>query len=79
MDFDQNKLWDLHSANFLLFLTNDDCFRWYASLGMCDVAVKHMLEVLACGHQSKTKQELFLGDFLQIVQVIVAFQMLRTF
>ncbi|KAF7818861.1 trafficking protein particle complex subunit 8 [Senna tora] len=42
--------------------------QWYASLGMCDVAVKHMLEILACGHQSKKTQELFLGDFLQIVQ-----------
>ncbi|XP_028777528.1 trafficking protein particle complex subunit 8 isoform X2 [Neltuma alba] len=42
--------------------------QWYASLGMCDVAVKHMLQILACGHQSKTTQELFLGDFLQIVQ-----------
>lgn len=45
-------------------------FRWYAILGMDDLAVKHMLEVLACSHQPKTTQELFLRDFLQIVQVI---------
>ncbi|XP_057951278.1 uncharacterized protein LOC131146026 isoform X2 [Malania oleifera] len=42
--------------------------QWYAFLGMFDVAVAHMLEVLACSHQSKTTQELFLKDFLQIVQ-----------
>lgn len=43
--------------------------RWYAILGMYDLAVKHMLEVLACSHQSKMTQEFFLRDFLQIVQV----------
>ncbi|KAJ0027453.1 hypothetical protein Pint_36182 [Pistacia integerrima] len=42
--------------------------QWYAFLGMYDVAVAHMLEVLACSHQSKTTQELYLRDFLQIVQ-----------
>ncbi|XP_061362471.1 uncharacterized protein LOC133306201 [Gastrolobium bilobum] len=42
--------------------------QWYASLGMYDVAVKHMMEILACSHQSKTTQELFLGDFLEIVE-----------
>lgn len=42
--------------------------QWYAILGMYDLAVKHMLEVLACSHQSKTTQELFLREFLQIVQ-----------
>ncbi|KAG5524716.1 hypothetical protein RHGRI_031404 [Rhododendron griersonianum] len=42
--------------------------KWYAFLGMSDVAVKHIMEVLACGHQSKTTQELFLRDFFQIVQ-----------
>ncbi|GLT90145.1 hypothetical protein SLE2022_080910 [Rubroshorea leprosula] len=42
--------------------------RWYAFLGLYDIAVMHMLEVLACGHQSKKNQELFLRDFLQIVQ-----------
>lgn len=38
---------------------------------MYDVAVKHMTEILACSHQSKTTQELFLSDFLQVVEVIV--------
>ncbi|KAK9289806.1 hypothetical protein L1049_007966 [Liquidambar formosana] len=42
--------------------------KWYAFLGIFDVAVTHMLEVLACSHQSKTTQELFLRDFLQVVQ-----------
>ncbi|MBA0625032.1 hypothetical protein Godav_010285 [Gossypium davidsonii] len=42
--------------------------QWYASLGMYDVAVTHMLEILASSHQSKTSQELFLRDFLHIVQ-----------
>ncbi|XVF76076.1 hypothetical protein PTKIN_Ptkin13bG0237100 [Pterospermum kingtungense] len=42
--------------------------QWYAFLGMYDVAVTHMLEVLASSHQSKTMQELFLRNFLQIVQ-----------
>ncbi|KAM7264486.1 hypothetical protein ACFE04_002169 [Oxalis oulophora] len=40
----------------------------YASLGMYDVAVTHMLEVLACGHQSRATQELFVRDFLETVQ-----------
>ncbi|GAV63866.1 TRAPPC-Trs85 domain-containing protein [Cephalotus follicularis] len=42
--------------------------EWYAFLGMYDVAVTHMLEVLICGHQAKATQELFLRDFLEIVQ-----------
>lgn len=45
--------------------------RWYAALGMFDISIKHMLEVLVCSHQSKATQELFLRDFLQIVQVSV--------
>ncbi|CAN0847587.1 Trafficking protein particle complex subunit 8, partial [Linum grandiflorum] len=44
--------------------------QWFAHLGMYDVAVKHMLEVLACSHQSKTTQELFLREFLQIFQEV---------
>ncbi|TYI32626.1 hypothetical protein ES332_A04G077200v1 [Gossypium tomentosum] len=44
--------------------------QWYASLGTYDVAVTHMLEILASSHQSKTSQELFLRDFLHIVQVL---------
>ncbi|ERN15998.1 hypothetical protein AMTRI_Chr11g151670 [Amborella trichopoda] len=42
--------------------------RWYALLGMSNAAIQHMLEVLACNHQSPTTQEALLGDFLQIVQ-----------
>ncbi|CAL0326705.1 unnamed protein product [Lupinus luteus] len=42
--------------------------QWYASIGMYDVAVKHMMEVLACSHQSKSTQELFVGDFLKAVE-----------
>ncbi|KAL6133731.1 hypothetical protein ACLB2K_065965 [Fragaria x ananassa] len=42
--------------------------QWYALLGLYDLAVSHMLEVLACRHQSKTMQELFLRDFLEVVQ-----------
>uniref|UniRef100_A0A5B6ZRC8 Putative trafficking protein particle complex subunit 8 n=1 Tax=Davidia involucrata TaxID=16924 RepID=A0A5B6ZRC8_DAVIN len=52
--------------------------KWYAFLGMFDVAITHMLEVLACSHQSKTTQELFLRDFLQIVQITgKTFEVLR--
>ncbi|RYR02891.1 hypothetical protein Ahy_B06g081723 isoform A [Arachis hypogaea] len=35
---------------------------------MYDVAVKHMMKILACSHQSKATQELFLSDFLQTVK-----------
>ena len=44
-------------------------YRWYASLGLYDVAVTQMLEILDCNHQSKATQELFLKDFLKIIQV----------
>ncbi|KAK1435003.1 hypothetical protein QVD17_00758 [Tagetes erecta] len=42
--------------------------KWYAFLGRFDVAMKHMLEILACSHQSKQMQELFVRDFFQILQ-----------
>ncbi|KAG8648726.1 trafficking protein particle complex subunit 8 isoform X2 [Manihot esculenta] len=42
--------------------------QWYAFLGMYDVAFTHLLEVLTCSHQSKTTQELFLREFLEVVQ-----------
>ncbi|KAM1735617.1 hypothetical protein ACFX15_013498 [Malus domestica] len=42
--------------------------QWYALLGLYDLAANHVMEVLACRHQSKKTQELFLRDFLQIVQ-----------
>ncbi|CAA6663549.1 unnamed protein product [Spirodela intermedia] len=41
---------------------------WYALIGMLDVAIDHMVEVLACSHQSAATQKLFLNDFLRIVQ-----------
>ncbi|KAF6154927.1 hypothetical protein GIB67_018364 [Kingdonia uniflora] len=42
--------------------------KGYVFLGLFDVAIKHMLEVLACSHQFIATQELFLKDFFQIVQ-----------
>ncbi|THU74886.1 hypothetical protein C4D60_Mb04t38130 [Musa balbisiana] len=42
--------------------------RWYSFIGILDVAVKHMLEVLACSHQSLATQNMFLNDFFHIVQ-----------
>ncbi|XP_048126921.1 trafficking protein particle complex subunit 8 [Rhodamnia argentea] len=42
--------------------------QWYSFLGLYDSAVSHLLEVLSCGHQSKTTQEFFLKIFLQTVQ-----------
>lgn len=47
----------------------NDFFRCYAALGMSDEAFNHMIEVLACAHQSKATQELFVRDFFRIVQV----------
>ncbi|XP_062112409.1 uncharacterized protein LOC133823584 isoform X2 [Humulus lupulus] len=42
--------------------------QWYANLGNYDLAASHVLEVLACSHQSKATQDIFLKHFLQIVQ-----------
>jgi hypothetical protein len=39
-------------------------------LGIFDVAIKHLLEVIACSHQSVTTQSLFLNDFFHFVQVL---------
>ena len=44
--------------------------RWYGVLGIFDVAIKHLLEVIACSHQSLTTQSMFLNDFFHFVQVI---------
>lgn len=44
-------------------------FRWYAFLGISDVAIRHMMEVLACSHQSLATQDLFLREFFQTVEV----------
>ncbi|KAG6433884.1 hypothetical protein SASPL_105503 [Salvia splendens] len=43
-----------------------------AILGMFDEGIKHVLEVLACGHQAKLTQELFLSEFFQIIQKLEA-------
>jgi hypothetical protein len=37
---------------------------------MFDVAIKHLLEVIACSHQSVSTQSLFLNDFFYFVQVV---------
>ncbi|KAJ4758914.1 Trafficking protein particle complex subunit 8 [Rhynchospora pubera] len=42
--------------------------RWYGSLGALDVAIKHVLEILACSHQSQPTQNLFLNEFFHFVQ-----------
>ncbi|KAF7851940.1 hypothetical protein BT93_L1651 [Corymbia citriodora subsp. variegata] len=42
--------------------------QWYSFLGLYDFAVSHLMEVLSCGHQSKTTQEFFLKTFLQTIQ-----------
>ncbi|XP_071710414.1 uncharacterized protein [Rutidosis leptorrhynchoides] len=42
--------------------------KWYAFLGRFDVAMKHMLEIVSCSHQSKPMQELFMKEFFQILQ-----------
>ncbi|GAB2234658.1 hypothetical protein Drorol1_Dr00003918 [Drosera rotundifolia] len=53
--------------------------RWFASLGEFDVAMRHMLEILACGHQSQATQELFLRDFLAVVEVGLRETLWRSF
>lgn len=42
--------------------------RWYGVIGILDVAIKHLLEVIACSHQSVTTQNMFLNDFFHYVQ-----------
>ncbi|XP_006650699.2 trafficking protein particle complex subunit 8 isoform X1 [Oryza brachyantha] len=42
--------------------------RWYGVLGIFDVAIKHLLEIIACSHQSLTTQNMFLNDFFHFVQ-----------
>ncbi|XP_020578144.1 trafficking protein particle complex subunit 8 [Phalaenopsis equestris] len=54
--------------NFILDHVHYNIGRWYAFVGIFDVSVKHMLEVLACSHQSVTTQDLFLGNFFQTVE-----------
>lgn len=54
--------------NFILDHVHYNLGRWYAFIGMFDVSVKHMLEVLSCSHQSVTTQDLFMGNFFQTVE-----------
>lgn len=42
--------------------------RWYSFIGVLDLAIKHMLEVLACSHQSLATQNVFLNEFSHVVQ-----------
>ncbi|TVU44714.1 hypothetical protein EJB05_04165 [Eragrostis curvula] len=42
--------------------------RWYGVLGIFDVAIKHLLEVISCSHQSVNTQSVFLNDFFHFVQ-----------
>ncbi|KAG1348154.1 trafficking protein particle complex subunit 8 [Cocos nucifera] len=61
----------VYKGNAWTYITNHVHFnigRWYAFLGMFDVAIKHMLEVLACSHQSLATQTIFLNDFFRVVQ-----------
>ncbi|XP_068668294.1 uncharacterized protein [Aristolochia californica] len=42
--------------------------KWFSLLGLFEVAMQHMLEILSCSHQPLSTQELFLGNFLHVVQ-----------
>ncbi|KAG6533600.1 hypothetical protein ZIOFF_007475 [Zingiber officinale] len=44
---------------------------WYSFIGVLDLAIKHMLEVLACSHLSLTTQNVFLNEFSHVVQVLL--------
>ncbi|XP_042441681.1 trafficking protein particle complex subunit 8-like isoform X2 [Zingiber officinale] len=46
---------------------------WYSFIGVLDLAIKHMLEVLACSHLSLATQNVFLNEFSDVVQVIEEF------
>ncbi|KAG6534243.1 hypothetical protein ZIOFF_008129 [Zingiber officinale] len=41
---------------------------WYSFIGVLDLAIKHMLEVLACSHLSLATQNVFLNEFSHVVQ-----------
>ncbi|KAG9443300.1 hypothetical protein H6P81_014640 [Aristolochia fimbriata] len=42
--------------------------KWFSLVGLFEVAMQHMLEILACSHQPLSTQELFLRNFLHVVQ-----------
>ncbi|KAG6503303.1 hypothetical protein ZIOFF_035614 [Zingiber officinale] len=46
-----------------------DCM--YSFIGVLDLAIKHMLEVLACSHLSLATQNVFLNEFSHVVQVLL--------
>lgn len=58
---------------YILSVNSNIWFRWHSFLGVYDVAIKHMLEVLACAHQPLPTQQLFLSEFLHTVQVDTTF------
>ncbi|KAG6529420.1 hypothetical protein ZIOFF_011618 [Zingiber officinale] len=41
---------------------------WYSFIGVLDLAIKHMLEVLACSHLSLATQNAFINEFSHVVQ-----------
>uniref|UniRef100_A0A0D9ZE43 Uncharacterized protein n=1 Tax=Oryza glumipatula TaxID=40148 RepID=A0A0D9ZE43_9ORYZ len=61
-----------HTEMLCLFTNNIlgviSMIMWYGVLGIFDVAIKHLLEVIACSHQSLTTQSMFLNDFFHFVQ-----------
>jgi hypothetical protein len=44
--------------------------RWYVVLKKSDLAIQHLMRLLACNHQSALTQEMFLGDFLRVFQSV---------
>lgn len=44
--------------------------RWYAVIGKSELAIQHLMRLLACSHQSAVTQEMFLGDFLRVFQSV---------
>ncbi|KAJ6790656.1 trafficking protein particle complex subunit 8-like [Iris pallida] len=57
-----------HDWNYIRDHVHFSIGRWYSLLGISDVAIKHMLEVLVCSHQSLTTQDLFLREFFHAVE-----------
>ncbi|KAG6518407.1 hypothetical protein ZIOFF_021882 [Zingiber officinale] len=62
----------LRKYGFHLVLSGN---RYYISdqvLDFLDLAIKHMLEVLACSHLSLATQNAFLNEFSHVVQILIA-------
>ncbi|XP_020271134.1 trafficking protein particle complex subunit 8-like [Asparagus officinalis] len=62
------SVYEGHAWKYICDHVHFNVGRWYAFLGISDIAIKHMLEVLACSHQSLATQDLFLGEFFQTVE-----------